>query len=229
MPDMTGTEFLSRVKELYPDTVRMVLSGYTDLQSVIEAINEGSIYRFLTKPWDDDQLRGAIREAFQQQEMAQENALLNQQNREHSARLLEMNAQLESLLSLKTDRIARDEALIGAAQEAFFHVPVPLVGVDDNGMVVLANSRALDLWPEALPGSDLVDALPADLAARMLSPAAVAPLPLEIGDQRYLGQRQRIDSRSGGTGWLITFLPLMTAEPAPPATAAAGSGTPRIL
>jgi diguanylate cyclase (GGDEF)-like protein len=228
MPDMTGTEFLSRVKELYPDTVRMVLSGYTDLQSVIEAINEGSIYRFLTKPWDDDQLRGAIREAFQQQEMAQENALLNQQNREHSARLLEMNAQLECLLSLKTDRIARDEALIGAAQEAFFRVPAPLVGVDDNGMVVLANACALELWPEALPGSELADALPEDLAACMLSPAAVAPLPLEIGGQRYLGQRQRIDSRSGGTGWLLTFLPLMAAEPAPSATAAAGSGTPHI-
>jgi diguanylate cyclase (GGDEF)-like protein/PAS domain S-box-containing protein len=227
MPDMTGTEFLSRVKELYPDTVRMVLSGYTDLQSVIEAINEGSIYRFLTKPWDDDQLRGTLREAFRQQEMVQENALLNRQNREHSVRLQEMNAQLESLLSQKTDRIARDEALIGAAQEAFFHVPVPLVGVDDNGMVVLANGRALDLWPEALPGCALADVLPTDLAACLLSEAAVAPLPLEIGGRRYLGQRQRIDSRSGGTGWLLTFLPIAPAEPSPPVEAAA-VGTPRI-
>jgi diguanylate cyclase (GGDEF)-like protein/PAS domain S-box-containing protein len=64
MPEMSGTEFLSRVRQLYPDTVRLVLTGYTDLESVTGAINRGAIYKFLTKPWDDDQLREQIREAF---------------------------------------------------------------------------------------------------------------------------------------------------------------------
>lgn len=64
MPDMSGTEFLTRVRQLYPDTVRIVLSGFSDLQSVTDAINHGAIYKFLTKPWDDDQLREHIREAF---------------------------------------------------------------------------------------------------------------------------------------------------------------------
>lgn len=64
MPEMSGTEFLSRVRKLHPDTVRIVLTGYTDLESVTSAINRGAIYKFLTKPWDDDQLRELIREAF---------------------------------------------------------------------------------------------------------------------------------------------------------------------
>ena len=64
MPEMSGTEFLSRVRQLYPETVRLVLTGYTDLESVTGAINRGAIYKFLTKPWDDDQLREQIREAF---------------------------------------------------------------------------------------------------------------------------------------------------------------------
>ena len=64
MPDMSGTEFLSRIRQLYPDTIRMVLTGYTDLESVTGAINRGAIYKFLTKPWDDDHLREQIREAF---------------------------------------------------------------------------------------------------------------------------------------------------------------------
>lgn len=64
MPDMSGTEFLTRVRDLYPDTVRMVLSGYTDLATITEAINLGAIYRFLTKPWNDDELREHIRDAF---------------------------------------------------------------------------------------------------------------------------------------------------------------------
>lgn len=64
MPAMSGTDFLSEVKSLYPDTVRLMLSGYTDLAAVTEAINRGAIYRFLTKPWVDEQLRGHVREAF---------------------------------------------------------------------------------------------------------------------------------------------------------------------
>lgn len=64
MPEMPGTEFLARVKRLYPHTVRIVLSGYTDLASLTEAINRGAIYRYLLKPWNDDDLRAHLREAF---------------------------------------------------------------------------------------------------------------------------------------------------------------------
>lgn len=81
MPGMTGAEFLARVKELYPDTIRIALSGYTELASITEAINRGAIYKFLTKPWDDDLLRGHIAEAFARFEMKADNerlAALNQ-------------------------------------------------------------------------------------------------------------------------------------------------------
>jgi len=64
MPEMSGTEFFARVRQLYPNTIRIVLTGYTDLDSVTGAINRGAIYKFLTKPWDDDQLREQIRDAF---------------------------------------------------------------------------------------------------------------------------------------------------------------------
>jgi len=64
MPGMTGTEFFTRVRQLYPHTMRIILSGYTELETVIEAINRGAIYKFLTKPWDDEQLREQVREAF---------------------------------------------------------------------------------------------------------------------------------------------------------------------
>lgn len=68
MPTMSGIEFLGRVKALYPDTVRMVLSGYAELETVVEAVNEGAIYKFLTKPWRAGQLREHIRDAFQYHE-----------------------------------------------------------------------------------------------------------------------------------------------------------------
>jgi len=64
MPGMSGTEFLNIVKELYPDTVRIILSGYTDLEVVTDSVNRGSVFKFLTKPWDDDLLREQVRDAF---------------------------------------------------------------------------------------------------------------------------------------------------------------------
>ena len=66
MPLLSGTEFLSRVKEMYPDTMRIILSGDTEVASVLDSINSGSIYRFYTKPWVEDELRQNIRLAFQQ-------------------------------------------------------------------------------------------------------------------------------------------------------------------
>ncbi|MBU0752674.1 MAG: EAL domain-containing protein [Gammaproteobacteria bacterium] len=64
MPEMGGVEFLSRAKELYPDSVRIVLSGYAEVGMVTEAVNRGAISKYFTKPWDDDQLRAEIRRAF---------------------------------------------------------------------------------------------------------------------------------------------------------------------
>ncbi len=64
MQEMSGTEFLTRVRQRFPDTVRLVLTGYNELEPVTAAINRGDIYKFLSKPWDDDQLREHIREAF---------------------------------------------------------------------------------------------------------------------------------------------------------------------
>ena len=66
MPVMNGTEFLSKVKEMYPDTMRIILSGYTGVETVLDSINRGAIYRFYTKPWNDAELRDNVRLAFRQ-------------------------------------------------------------------------------------------------------------------------------------------------------------------
>ncbi len=68
MPGMSGTEFLGKVSRLYPATVRILLSGYTDLKVVTEGVNQGAVFKFVTKPWDDDQLRQQVREAFAHQQ-----------------------------------------------------------------------------------------------------------------------------------------------------------------
>lgn len=78
MPNMTGLEFLSQVKKLYPQTIRIILNGYTDVGALKDAINEGAIYKFLNKPWDADLLRQHIREAFHIYELQTENKQIGQ-------------------------------------------------------------------------------------------------------------------------------------------------------
>jgi len=68
MPELNGTEFLNRVKDMYPDTIRIILSGYTDLQTITDAVNRGYVYKFLTKPWEDQTLLEAIADAFEKHE-----------------------------------------------------------------------------------------------------------------------------------------------------------------
>lgn len=63
MPEMTGAELMGRIKSEYPDAIRMIFTGYADIQAVIEAINKGGLFRYITKPWDPDELIELLRDA----------------------------------------------------------------------------------------------------------------------------------------------------------------------
>lgn len=76
MPGVTGTEFLHRVKEMYPDTIRILLTGYADFNPVIDAVNQGDLYKVLSKSIDDELLRANVREAFRRYEIIAENRRL---------------------------------------------------------------------------------------------------------------------------------------------------------
>jgi FixJ family two-component response regulator len=68
MPGMSGAEFLGKVRQLHPETVRIALSGYTDLNAITSAVNRGELFRFLLKPWNDTELLDTVREAFRYSE-----------------------------------------------------------------------------------------------------------------------------------------------------------------
>ena len=94
MPDMTGVEFLVEVLKEYSDPVRILLTGYTDINAVIDAVNKGHIYYYLNKPWDEQQLRIIIKNAY-------EIFRLREENRSLIEKLMTANDQLEFLLTQK--------------------------------------------------------------------------------------------------------------------------------
>jgi response regulator RpfG family c-di-GMP phosphodiesterase len=99
MPEVTGTEFLRRVKQLYPGSVRMVLSADTELETVTEAINQGAIYRYLTKPWDANLLRAHIAEASREYVRLQKVELDRKAASARMRELTETNIALQTTLS----------------------------------------------------------------------------------------------------------------------------------
>ena len=66
MPSMTGAEMLKRIKESWPETIRIMLTGYADVNSIMGAVKDGAVYKFITKPWNDEDLRLTVSLALQQ-------------------------------------------------------------------------------------------------------------------------------------------------------------------
>jgi len=91
MPEETGVEFLESIIPIHPNPIRILLTGYTDIQAVIDSINKGQVYHYLTKPWEEDYLRTVIKNAFEIHQLRIENEKLTKA-------LIKSNDQLEFLL-----------------------------------------------------------------------------------------------------------------------------------
>ena len=79
MPGITGVQFLEKVIPEFPDTVRMILTGYSDIEAIIQAINTGRVFRYITKPWDETELKMTIDNAIALYQLQQNNKQLIQQ------------------------------------------------------------------------------------------------------------------------------------------------------
>lgn len=94
MPEVTGVEFLQSIIKKYPDTIRILITGYSDINAVKEAVNKGQIYKYIEKPWDNEQLKIIIEKAYEVYD-------LRRQNKELTEKLIRANGQLEFMLRQK--------------------------------------------------------------------------------------------------------------------------------
>ncbi len=152
MPGMSGVELLRRAKALYPHTIRMTLSGFTDLQSIIDAVNEGAVYKFLIKPWDDERLREHVAQAFSQKELADDNSRLQRELRRASADQADLNERLAGLLDQQRAQADLMQAGADGVRALVDMLPAAVFGVDADGMLAYLNQPAASLLPEALAG-----------------------------------------------------------------------------
>jgi len=108
MPHMTGVQFLQHIPDAQ-DNVKIILTGFSDMESIIEAINTGKVYRYITKPWDKDELKITIDNAI-------ETVMLRRDNKHLIQELREYNEQLEEKVRLRTQEIEKQKQIIEAAK-----------------------------------------------------------------------------------------------------------------
>lgn len=138
MPVMTGAELLAKVKERWPHTVRLMLSGYSEVTSLVDTINQGAAWKFLFKPWDDDALRARLREAF---DMVESQIITRQLTEELRDANLELSRLNDIIVNGYETQVARQQAQIDLLKKLLENYPLPFVIVQ-QGVIVYANLEA---------------------------------------------------------------------------------------
>lgn len=153
MPEVPGNEFLQTVKEQYPETVRVILSGYADINVILDAVNKGEIYRFLTKPWNDEELKVVLRQCLAHYDLLRE-------NRQLVGDLQRMNLNLEGLIQERTRSLQ-------LSQEILENLPTLVLGINNEGTILLTNHMLRQKFG-TLVGSKLQDIFPDEMAGWIL-------------------------------------------------------------
>ncbi len=155
MPGISGLDFLRIVRARWPDTVRIVLSGFADSDAIISATNEGNIYKFISKPWDEVFLLRSIEEALE----------LNASNLRRVTQSRMLDEALSHLGSIQSDGLVSQSQILSAYHTLLDQMPVGLIGVDSKGEIVSMNERACNMLGLSLAplGEMFYQALPAFL------------------------------------------------------------------
>jgi len=111
MPSMSGTEFLERSMDVRPDAIRIILTGFTDVDALVQAVNLSRIYRYVTKPWSSEELRLTLLRAIEAFQLARENARLVEELRRANERLAVENAYLRDSVTAPTEIVGVSSAI----------------------------------------------------------------------------------------------------------------------
>ncbi len=117
MPHMDGAELLAKIRQQWPETMRLLLTGHADMTQTVAAINQGEIYRYIAKPWHDDELLLIVAQALEQQKLKRENARLQQLTAEQNAALREANTTLEQKVAQRTAELSQLVSFLEMTQQ----------------------------------------------------------------------------------------------------------------
>lgn len=169
MPGRDGVSFLKEVRERWPDRVRLVLSGYADAAAVVAAVNEGQIYKFIAKPWQDEDILQTIRQAVDLYRLQEENRFLAARLQQNNQELQRLSRNLAGQLQARSSTVRFQSRVLETGRFILDALPVGVIGIDDrDGSVVQCNeyaARLLGTTAGAMLLREIGEVLPPPLAA----------------------------------------------------------------
>ena len=210
MPEMDGVAFLKEVHERWPETVRIVLSGYADTAAVVAAINEGQVYKFIPKPWNDDELKVAIAKAVERYFLVQANNQLNEELRQANDELSRIAVQLEEKVAERTEELLFQNKVLRHGQVILNTLPMGVVGFDRDGVLVQRNRCAEEVlrnFRYSPLGAAAAEVLPPDWAALLeeVRPGKEVSRVLTLAGQQFCVRGAIIDEPDGQAGTVLVF------------------------
>lgn len=169
MPGMNGVDFLREVCLRYPETIRIVLSGYADTSAVVAAINEGQIYKFIPKPWDDNELRETIQNALELHRLQEKNRQLMRELQDSNEELRLLNDNLEKLVEERSAKLIMQDTALAIARNVLHSLSLAVIGLDRDALIVYCNDKGEEMFNPSgenfLLCNDRREVLPAQLNA----------------------------------------------------------------
>jgi two-component system NtrC family sensor kinase len=164
MPVINGAEFLRQVSERWPETTRIVLSGYADIAAVISAINEGAIFKFISKPWKDNELKDTVREAVERFHSTSDMRRLAEQALAANQAIFEEESDRWCEVQQRNVSLEADIVTLEAIHDAFFSSAAGIVVFNQDSTIQTANPTARLLFADPKAVDTDGDALVVPLA-----------------------------------------------------------------
>lgn len=220
MPGMTGIEFLTQIKELYPHTIRIILSGYADLEAVMDATNRGAVYKFFTKPWDNEELCAEVMGAFRHHELILEKDRLMREIQAASEMLVQANQEWVEAVArrdIQIERISHYSPLTDLPNRHYFleklEQDIARAQRDDSLLAVL--SINLDQFKQINDsfGHAMGDVLLQVVAERLKEQARAGDILAHMGADEFCFVLPGIGSAQAAAAASQRLIDLFTREP----------------
>ncbi|MBU3937307.1 MAG: response regulator [Proteobacteria bacterium] len=210
MPEMDGVTFFKDVHDRWPETIRIVLSGYADTAAVVAAINEGQVYKFIPKPWNDDELKITIAKAVERYFLVKANNELNLELQQANYELSRIAAQLEEKVEERTEELLFQNKVLRHSQVILNTLPMGVVGFDREGMLVQRNRFAEEVllgFRHSPLGATVAEVLPPEWGALLeeVQPGKVVSRVLALAGQQFCVRGAMMNETDGQVGAVLVF------------------------